>query len=197
MFRYSTNNISGKKIQLCCCCCFFLSFRTSHVSHHWRLLKTYIYGSGVQACVCVPVCVNINMNRLTKRYESFSCAHNPWIILHIILCSRIKLWNTSILCQEYGSKATLKKTPQPICCVLKMGEKTLFLVRENDTNSSFDSYTKSHSDSKYALFFVQISHQIQPTQILNRIIKNYFTISTWELHYHGWNIKELQTKKRA
>lgn len=115
-----------KKSALLLLLLFFLSFRTSHVSHHWRLLKTYIYGSGVQACVCVPVCVNINMNRLTKRYESFSCAHNPWIILHIILCSRIKLWNTSILCQEYGSKATLIKTPQPICCVLKMGEKHFF-----------------------------------------------------------------------
>lgn len=115
-----------KKSQLCRCCCFFLSFRTSHVSHHRRLLKTYIYGSGVQACVCVPVCVNINMNRLTKRYESFSCAHNPWIILHIILCSRIKLWNTSILCQEYGSKATLKKLHNPFAVCWKWGKKHFF-----------------------------------------------------------------------
>lgn len=113
-----------EKSQFCrCYCCFFYHF-VHHMFHITGICwKTYIYGSGVQACVPVPVCVNINMNRLTKRYESFSCAHNPWIILHIILCSRIKLWNTSILCQEYGSKATLKKLHNPFAGCWKWGTK--------------------------------------------------------------------------
>lgn len=92
-------------------------------------------GMCVWWCVCVSVCANINMNRLTKRYESFSCAHNPWIILHIILCSRIKLWNTYILCQEYGSKATLKHSqfpfhsmPSHFGCELKMKGRIFFFV---------------------------------------------------------------------